>query len=41
MGLMYADKVKGDLTQSEYVQFQAICRLLSKGIVQSAKNKKI
>jgi len=40
MGLMYADKLKGDLKQSEYVQFQAVCRLLSKGIVQSTKNKK-
>lgn len=40
MGLMYADKVKGDLTQTEFSQFQGICRLLSKGIVQSAHNKK-
>jgi len=40
MGLMYADKVKGELTQSEFAQFQAICKLLSKGIVQSAHNKK-
>lgn len=40
MGLMYADKVKGELTQEEFVQFQGICRLLSKGIVQSAQNKK-
>jgi len=39
MGMMYADKVKGDLTQAEYVQFQGICRLLSKGIIQSAHNK--
>jgi len=39
MGLMYADKVKGVLTQAEYAQFQAICRLLSKGIIQSAHNK--
>lgn len=40
MGLMYADKVKGELTQAEYVQFQGVCRLLSKGIIQSALNKK-
>lgn len=40
MGLMYADKVKGELTQEEFVQFQGVCRLLSKGIVQSAHNKK-
>jgi len=40
MGLMYADKVKGELTQAEYVQFQGVCRLLSKGIIQSAHNKK-
>jgi len=40
MGLMYADKVKGKLTQAEFIQFQAICRLLSKGIIQSAHNKK-
>ena len=39
MGLMYADKLKGDLTQAEYAQFQGICRLLSKGIIQSAHNK--
>ncbi|MCW9047717.1 MAG: HDOD domain-containing protein [Gammaproteobacteria bacterium] len=40
MGLMYADKVKGELSQAEYIQFQGICRLLSKGIIQSAINKK-
>jgi len=40
MGLMYADKVKGELTQAEFVQFQGVCRLLSKGIIQSAQNKK-
>jgi len=40
MGLMYADKVKGVLTDEEYTQFQAICRLLSKGIVESIKHKK-
>ena len=40
MGLMYADKVKGVLTTEEYAQFQAICRLLSKGIVESIKHKK-
>jgi len=41
MGLMYADKLKGDLTDAEFSQFQGVCRLLSKGIVQSAHNKKI
>ena len=41
MGLMYADKLKGELTQAEFSQFQGVCRLLSKGIVQSAHNKKI
>ena len=40
MGLMYADKLKGELTQAEFSQFQGVCRLLSKGIVQSALNKK-
>jgi len=40
MGLMYADKVKGELTQQEFANFQGVCRLLSKGIVQSAQNKK-
>jgi len=40
MGLMYADKVQGVLTVEEYAQFQAICRLLSKGIVESIKHKK-
>ena len=40
MGLMYADKVKGVLMAEEYAQFQAICRLLSKGIVESIKHKK-
>jgi len=40
MGLMYADKLKGELTQTEFSQFQGICRLLSKGIVESAHNKK-
>ncbi|MCW8934054.1 MAG: HDOD domain-containing protein [Gammaproteobacteria bacterium] len=40
VGLMYADKVKGELTQAEYIQFQGICRLLSKGIIQSTINKK-
>jgi len=40
MGLMYADKVKGELTKAEYIQFQGICRLLSKGIIQSAQNKR-
>jgi len=40
MGLMYADKVKGELTQEEFAQFQGVCRLLSKGIIQSAHNKK-
>ncbi len=40
MGLMYADKVKGELTQAEFTQFQGVCRLLSKGIIQSAHNKK-
>ena len=39
MGLMYVDKLKGELTQGEFVQFQGLCRLLSKGIVQSAHNK--
>jgi len=41
MGLMYADKLKGDLTNAEFSQFQGVCRLLSNGIVQSAHNKKI
>ncbi len=40
MGLMYADKIKGDLSQTEFEQCQAVCRLLSKGILQSARNKK-
>jgi len=40
MGLMYADKVKGILTVEEYAQFQAVCGLLSKGIVDSIKHKK-
>lgn len=40
MGLMYADKLKGELTAAEFTQFQGVCRLLSKGIAQSAKNKK-
>ncbi len=40
MGLMYVDKVKGDLTQAEFTQFQGVCRMLSKGIAQSAQNKK-
>jgi len=40
MGLMYADKLKGELTVAEFAQFQGVCRLLSKGIAQSAKNKK-
>ncbi len=40
MGLMYADKVKGELTHQEFTNFQGVCRLLSKGIVQSAHNKK-
>jgi|GEM_PF-3309360 len=40
MGLMYADKVKGELTQAEFMQFQGLCRLLSKGIIQSAHNKR-
>jgi HD-like signal output (HDOD) protein len=40
MGLMYSDKVKGELTQEEFKQFQGICRLLSKGIAQSAHNKR-
>jgi len=40
MGLMYADKLKNNLTQEEFAQFQGICRLLSKGIVQAAQNKK-
>jgi len=40
IGLMYADKVKGELTQAEFLQFQGVCRLLSKGIVQSVLNKK-
>ena len=41
VGLMYADKIKGELTQTEFSQFQGICRLLSKGIAQSAHNKRI
>lgn len=40
MGLMYVDKVKGELTQAEFIQFQGVCRMLSKGIVQSTHNKK-
>jgi len=40
MGLMYADKVKGELSADEFVRFQKVCRLLSQGIVQSAHNKK-
>ncbi len=40
MGLMYADKVKGELNQQEFANFQGVCRLLSKGIVQAAQNKK-
>ncbi len=39
MGLMYADKVHGELTQAEFKQFVGICNLLSKAIVQSAQNK--
>ena len=39
MGMMYADKVKGELTIEEFKQFLGICRLLTKGIVQSAHNK--
>jgi len=40
LGLMYADKVKGELTAAEFKQFQAVCQLLEKGIVQSAHNRK-
>jgi len=40
LGLMYADKVKGELTAEEFTQFQVICRLLSKAIVESVKNRK-
>ncbi len=40
MGLMYADKVKGVLTKTEFVQFQKVCHMLSKGIAQSAQHKK-
>ena len=40
MGLMYADKLHDKLTEAEFKQFLAICKLLSKGIVQSALNKK-
>ncbi len=40
MGLMYADKLHDKLTEDEYKQFLAVCKLLSKGIVQSAHNKK-
>lgn len=39
MGIMYADKLKSGLNESEFKQFQGLCRLLSKGIVQSAQNK--
>ena len=40
MGLMYADKLDNNLTEEEFAQFQGVCRLLSKGIVQAAQNKK-
>ncbi len=39
MGMMYADKVNGELTAAEFKQFVGICNLLSKGIIQSAHNK--
>ena len=40
MGLMYADKVKGQLTDEEFAQFQAVCKLLCKGIIETTKHKK-
>lgn len=40
LGLIYADKVKGKLTAAEFKQFQVVCQLLEKGIIQSAKNRK-
>lgn len=39
VGMLYGDKVKGQLTDDEFKQFQGVCRLLSKGIVQSTHNK--
>jgi len=37
IGLVYADKVKGKLTQAEFTQFKGVCRLLSKGLAKSLK----
>ncbi len=34
VGLMYADKVKGQLTADEYKKFQGLCRMLSRGMVE-------
>ena len=39
MGIMYADKPQGDLSKQEYMQFQMLCKLLSRGIAQAAQNK--
>ncbi|MCW9013597.1 MAG: HDOD domain-containing protein [Gammaproteobacteria bacterium] len=39
VGLMYADKIKGKLTADDYKKFQALCRMLSRGMVEIATSK--
>ncbi len=39
IGLIYADKVKGELTQEEFKQFKVVCKLLSKGLEMSLSKK--
>ncbi len=39
IGLIYADKVKGELTQEEFKQFKIVCKLLSKGLEMSLSKK--
>ncbi len=41
MGILYADKLRGELNNNEFKQFQGVCKLLSRGIVQSAQNKHV
>jgi len=41
VGVVYADKLKDNLTQAEFSQFKNICRLLSKGIEKNINSKKM
>lgn len=39
VGLMYADRIKGELTQNEYRRFQGLCKILMDGMIEISHHR--